>query len=81
YHGNGNPEDELVLFEFEEMKQTLEAELAHSKQSWSAVWGQPGNKHRFVLACIMTILPQLNGSAIIAYYCESIFVPTGNHVA
>ena len=34
YHGNGNPEDELVRFEFEEMKQTLVLEQVAVGTSW-----------------------------------------------
>jgi SP family sugar:H+ symporter-like MFS transporter len=35
YHGNGNPEDELVKFEFEEMKQTLVIEQEAVGATWS----------------------------------------------
>ncbi|KAI5477296.1 hypothetical protein MNV49_006517 [Pseudohyphozyma bogoriensis] len=68
YHGNGNPNDELVQFEFEEMKQTLLMEKEVASQSFMQVFNAPGNKRRFILAALMTFCPQLNGSSIISFY-------------
>ncbi|KAI5480130.1 hypothetical protein MNV49_001790 [Pseudohyphozyma bogoriensis] len=68
YHGNGDPNDELVKFEYEEMVQTIAAEKEAAGQTWSQVWNAPGNKHRFGLAALMTFVPQLNGNAVISFY-------------
>jgi len=68
YHGNGNPEDELVKFEFDEIKATIAIEQEAASESWRSVWHAPGNKKRFALAAMMTFIPQLNGGSIISFY-------------
>ncbi|ORY25046.1 putative hexose transport-related protein [Naematelia encephala] len=68
YHGNGDEDDELVNFEWEEMKNTLALEDAAKTLSWKEAFSMPGNKKRLFLAGFMTFMPQLNGSGIISFY-------------
>ncbi|WVQ79726.1 hypothetical protein IAT38_001826 [Cryptococcus sp. DSM 104549] len=70
YHGNGDEDDELVRFEIEEMKATLEEEIEmkRGEVSWAKIWKGRGNKHRLGLAALMTFMPQMNGSGLLYYY-------------
>ncbi|WWD05123.1 hypothetical protein V865_003195 [Kwoniella europaea PYCC6329] len=77
YHGNGNVEDELVAFEWEEMKATIALEEASKRYSWRQVLKIPGNKHRLGLAALMTFMPQLNGSNIITMYYSVVLAQCG----
>ncbi|WRT66776.1 uncharacterized protein IL334_003739 [Kwoniella shivajii] len=77
YHGNGNEDDELVAFEWEEMKATIALENAHQRYSWAQVLKIPGNKHRLGLAALMTFMPQLNGSNIITMYYSVVLAQCG----
>ncbi|WWD16296.1 hypothetical protein CI109_100722 [Kwoniella shandongensis] len=77
YHGNGDEADEMVNFEFEEMKNTLLMENAVKGLSWKEVWNAPGNKHRLFLAGFTTFMPQLNGSGIISFYYSVVLKNVG----
>ena len=80
YHGNGDENDPLVNFEFEEMKETLASEQEAMRTPWKDILKAPGNKHRMGLVALMTFMPQLNGSTIISYYCESTEEMRGQHI-
>jgi SP family sugar:H+ symporter-like MFS transporter len=56
YHGNGDPDDELVQFEFQEMKTTILMEQAAKAEKWSNLLRHKGNKHRLGLAALMTFM-------------------------
>ena len=53
YHGNGNPDDELVVFEFLEMKSAIQQEQAAKAEAWSQIIKIPSNRHRLGLAALM----------------------------
>ncbi len=56
YHGNGDPTDQLVLFEFEEMKQTIKMEQDEKAERWSQIVRSPGSRKRMGLAVLMSFL-------------------------
>lgn len=61
YHGNGDREDPLVLFEFEEMKEAIEQEKVAKAEKWSTIVKNPSNRHRLGLAVLMIFLTNLSG--------------------
>lgn len=73
YHGNGDPTDQLVLFEFEEMRQTIRMEQEAKAERWSRIVRNPGSRYRLGLAVLMTFLTNLSGSSIIYYYYTTVF--------
>lgn len=77
YHGNGDPTDPLVLFEFEEMKDAIEAERLAKAEKWSVILRSAANRHRLGLALLMTFLTQMSGSSIIYYYYTVVFDSVG----
>ncbi|ODN77405.1 hypothetical protein, variant 5 [Cryptococcus amylolentus CBS 6039] len=56
YHGNGNRQDPLVLFEFEEMKEAIAMEKEAKAQKWSIILKDRSNRHRLGLTLLMTFL-------------------------
>lgn len=67
YHGNGNPDDELVKFEYQEML----AGMAQDEKAKGALWrnllkSKP-NRQRMWLAAMFTMIPQWSGGAIIKH--------------
>lgn len=76
YHGNGDPSDELVQFEYRELQEALEREKSAQAIGWMEILKGKGNKHRLGLVCLMTFLPQMNGGNIIYYYCEFLRLST-----
>jgi len=73
YHGNGDPNDELVLFEFGEMKEAIRREQAAKAEKWSTILKSRASRHRLGLAVLMTIMTNLSGSSIIYFYYTTVF--------
>ena len=52
YHANGDREDDVVQYEFQEIRETIEMEIASKKTKWSELWSTPGNRWRsFIMIC------------------------------
>ena len=52
YHANGDREDEVVKYEYREICETIELELAAQKTRWSELWSTRGNRWRsFIMIC------------------------------
>ncbi|CED83389.1 hexose transport-related protein [Phaffia rhodozyma] len=68
YHGNGNPNDELVLYEFDLLKKTLQMEAENKEADWSMIIKNKGSLHRLSLAALMAFMTGLSGSSIVYYY-------------
>ncbi len=63
YHGNGDPTDELVLFEFEEMRTAIRLEQEAKSERWSTILRDRASRHRLGLAALMTFLTNVSDSA------------------
>ena len=61
YHGNGDPDDPLVLYEFDEIMRTLQAEKEAKAEKWSVILSKPSNRHRLGLAILMQYCIGLSG--------------------
>jgi MFS family permease len=77
YHGNGDANDPLVVFEFEEIKEALEAERIAKAEKWRTILRGRANRHRLGLAALMTNLCWMSGSSIIYYYYSIVFTSVG----
>ena len=60
YHGNGDPTDELVQFEFLEMKTAIKLEREAQAGKWSVIVRNPGSRYRLGLAALMTFLTNVS---------------------
>lgn len=60
YHGNGDPNDELVLFEYEEMKEAIRKEQEAKSEKWSTILRSRANRHRMGLAMLMTFMTNVS---------------------
>ncbi|ODN74297.1 hypothetical protein L198_08228 [Cryptococcus wingfieldii CBS 7118] len=56
YHGNGDRQDALVLFEYAEMKEAIRKEKEAKAERWGVILKSPANRHRLGLAMLMTFL-------------------------
>lgn len=77
YHGNGDPHDELVQFEFEEMKTAIVAERVAKAEKWSSILKDRTNRHRLGLTVLMTFMTNLSGSSLIYFYYVIVFSLVG----
>jgi SP family sugar:H+ symporter-like MFS transporter len=69
YHGNGDANDPLVLFEFEEMKAALQLEKELGSAKWGTIVKDKGSLHRFGLAALMAFM---TGVCLSRYVCPSL---------
>lgn len=61
YHGNGDSSDELVRFEFEEMREAISREKAAKGERWSTILKQAANRKRLGLAMLTTFMTNMSG--------------------
>jgi hypothetical protein len=78
YHANGNENDELVVYEFNEMKTAIETEAAAvAGVSYLSFFRTKGNRKRlYILVCI-GFCSQWVGNGVISYYLPQILATIG----
>lgn len=54
YHGNGDAQDPLVLFEYAEVKEAIRREKEAKAEKWSTILRSRPNRHRLGLAMLIT---------------------------
>lgn len=81
YHGDGNAEDPVVRFEYQEITSTLEAEQGESKTSLLGTArkfvGTPGNRKRVAILIWAAMCSQMSGNAFVSYYLSPILTSVG----
>ncbi|KAH8901726.1 general substrate transporter [Thozetella sp. PMI_491] len=77
YHGEGNREDPLVRFEFNEITMTLETEKEDSRHNILEFMSTPGNRKRTVIMVWAAICSQMSGNAFVSYYLSPILSSVG----
>lgn len=78
YHANGDMNDQLVLFELEEIKEAIELERnATEGVSYMSFLRTPGNRHRLAIIIMVGFFSQWVGNGIISYYLVQILESVG----
>jgi len=77
YHANGNNDDELVLYEFNEIKETIALEAEFSNKGLSELWATKGNRHRMAICICAGLFSQLSGNSLVSYYIGDILNQVG----
>lgn len=75
-HGNGNRNDELVVLEFEEIKEQVAFERTEGAKSIADLF-KPGILRRVVLGCSLQMWSQLSGMNVMMYYIIYVFEGAG----
>lgn len=76
-HANGNVNDELVQYEFTEIKETIALEAEFSKRGISELWSTRGNRHRMLICICAGLFSQLSGNSLVSYYIGDILTQVG----
>ncbi|TFK59966.1 hexose transporter [Pluteus cervinus] len=58
YHGNGNQDDPLVQFEFEEIRTAIHEEQIQARTSWFDLFRTPGNRKRMRIVLAIAVFSQ-----------------------
>ncbi|KAI5475619.1 hypothetical protein MNV49_001129 [Pseudohyphozyma bogoriensis] len=77
YHGDGDAKDEMVLFEYAEMQEALQAEKEARASRYSQMFATPANRKRMGLVALIAFMQQLNGSSIVYYYYYKVLSSVG----
>ncbi|KAI5841583.1 general substrate transporter [Tricharina praecox] len=77
YHANGDRHDELVQYEYTEIKETLAIELEVAKVGISELWATRGNRHRMLICICAGFFSQLSGNSLVSYYIGDILTQVG----
>ncbi|KAH7905571.1 general substrate transporter [Hygrophoropsis aurantiaca] len=75
-HGGGNQQDELVVLEFEEIKQQVYFERTEGAKSYADLL-KPGVLRRVGLGCSLQMWSQLTGMNVMMYYIVYVFQGAG----
>ena len=77
-HGQGDPRNELVQLEFEEIKEQVYFERTEGAKSYFDLL-KPGVLHRVSLGASLQMWSQLSGVNLMMYFCASVlFLSTAN---
>ncbi|KAL9710055.1 high affinity glucose transporter [Leucoagaricus gongylophorus] len=75
-HGGGNKNDELVMLEYEEIRQQVEFERTEGARSYLDLF-KGGNPRRVFLGCALQMWSQLSGMNVMMYYIVYVFQGAG----
>ena len=78
YHGNGDYEDPLVLFEFNEIREAINREKAAKAEQWSQILKSRANVHRLGLAVLMIF--SANVSNFPVFKCTNVLTAVRKYV-
>ncbi|KAL4931102.1 sugar transporter [Aspergillus undulatus] len=81
YHGEGDPNDPVVQFEFGEIQNALNSEKSLSQMTMlsflSELISSPGNRRRMFIMTWAAICSQMSGNAFVSYYLSPILHSVG----
>ncbi|KAH8811137.1 sugar transporter [Xylogone sp. PMI_703] len=77
YHGEGDVNDSVVQYEFAEMRETIDLELASKKTSWKILFNTPGNRWRSLILIWCGVCKQWSGNGLVSYYLGSMLKSAG----
>jgi len=78
YHANGDETDEVVMFEYAEIKETLRLEYLYKKSSsYTDFLKTKGNRYRLFLIACLGLFSQWSGNGLTSYYFAKIMDSIG----
>jgi len=78
YHADGNENDALVRYEYEEIKAAIEfdREVA-ANVGWKSLFATPGNRKRMRIIIALAFFSQWSGNGLVSYYLNKVFDTIG----
>jgi len=78
YHADGNDQDPLVQFEFQEVKAAIELDrTVASNIGWKSLIATPGNRKRMVIIIAIAFFSQWSGNGLVSYYLHAVLDTIG----
>ncbi|KAH6906805.1 hexose transporter [Coprinopsis sp. MPI-PUGE-AT-0042] len=78
YHADGNEQDPLVRYEYDEIKAMIDRdrEIAHTI-GWKTLFATPGNRKRMTVIIAIAFFSQWSGNGLVSYYLNEVFKTIG----
>lgn len=64
YHANGNEQDPLVQFEFDEIRTAIDGEKVQKQTGWLQLFATPGNRRRMRIIIAIAFFSQWSGNGL-----------------
>jgi len=78
YHADGNEEDPLVKYEFEEIKAAIDLDRqVASTIGWKDLFATAGNRRRMRIIIALAFFSQWSGNGLVSYYLNKVFITIG----
>ncbi|KAI0287509.1 hexose transporter [Russula brevipes] len=73
YHADGNEKDLLVVYEYEEIKASIERDQLNEKNvGWMSLFSTPGNLKRLRIFIALAFFSQWSGNGLVSYYLTKV---------
>ncbi|THH32814.1 hypothetical protein EUX98_g1392 [Antrodiella citrinella] len=78
YHADGNDQDPLVQFEFQEIKSAIDFDREISANvGWKSLIATPGNRRRIIIIVAIAFFSQWSGNGLVSYYLKVVLESIG----
>ncbi|THH11414.1 hypothetical protein EW145_g647 [Phellinidium pouzarii] len=78
YHADGNEDDPLVQYEFEEIKAAIDLErTVASNVGWKSLFTKKGNRKRLRIIVAIAFFSQWSGNGLVSFYLNKVFDSIG----
>ncbi|KAG2008457.1 hexose transporter [Coprinopsis cinerea AmutBmut pab1-1] len=78
YHADGNEDDPLVKYEFEEIKSSVSLDSEVAKNiGWKTLFSTRGNLRRMRIIIALAFFSQWSGNGLVSYYLNKVFNTIG----
>ncbi|KAF8887531.1 general substrate transporter [Infundibulicybe gibba] len=78
YHADGDEQDRLVRYEFEEIKAAIEFDrTVAANVGWKSLFTTPGNRKRMRIIIALAFFSQWSGNGLVSYYLNKVFDTIG----
>ena len=78
YHADGNEQDPLIQYEYEEIKTAIDLDRAVAASvGWTSLVKTPGNRKRLTIVLAIAWFSQWSGNGLVSYYLTEVFKTIG----
>ncbi|KAH8108793.1 hexose transporter [Phellopilus nigrolimitatus] len=78
YHADGNEDDPLVQYEYEEIKAAIDFDrIVAANVGWKSFLSSPGNRKRVRIIVAIAFFSQWSGNGLVSFYLNKVFDAIG----
>ncbi|KZP23027.1 hexose transporter [Athelia psychrophila] len=78
YHADGDENDGLVRYEFDEIKAAIELDsVVNANVGWKSLFATPGNRKRMRIIVALAFFSQWSGNGLVSYYLNQVLDQIG----